>query len=179
MNTQREFEIAFVGLKPGFHEYHYEVKDKFFEAYKEQEFSNSKATVQLTLEKSTNFMMLKFEIGGSVEVICDRCGNSLPMSLWDEFNVLVKLVENPEELNAQSEDPDIYYISRTESILNISEFIYEFINLSIPLQRMCPEDEVGGPQCNKEALAVLNKMKVENNQSTNPIWKDLDKFKNL
>lgn len=179
MNTQREFEIAFVGLKPGFHEYQYEVKDKFFEAYKEQEFTNSQTQVKLTLEKNTGFMMLKFEIGGSVEVNCDRCGNQLPMNLWDEFNVLIKLVENPDEMNANSEDPDVYYISRTESILDISEWIYEFVNLSIPLQRMCPEDEIGGSQCNKEALEMLKKMNVENNQSTNPIWKDLDKFKNL
>ncbi|MCM5528726.1 MAG: YceD family protein [Chitinophagaceae bacterium] len=179
MNSRREFEIAFVGLKPGFHEFQYEVTDKFFEQYKEQEFRNSRALVKLTLEKNTGFMMLKFEVGGSVEVNCDRCGNQLPMELWDEFNVLVKLVENPEEMNANGDDPDVYYISKTESHLHLSDWIYEFVNLSIPLQRMCGEDEIGGPHCNKEVLEMLKKMNAGNNQSTNPIWKDLDKFKNL
>jgi hypothetical protein len=43
---------------------------------------------------------------------------------------------------------------------------------------MCKEDEVGGPQCNKEVLARLNEMKVsEDAKNANALWKDLDKFK--
>jgi len=179
MNSRREYEIAFVGLKPGVHEYHYEISDKFFDAYKEQDFRNCKASVKLTLEKKTGFMLLKFEIGGSVEATCDRCGNDLPMNLWDEFNVVVKLVDNPDEMNEKGEDPDVYYISRTESHLFVGDWIYEFVNLSIPLQRMCNEEEIGGPHCNKEVLEMLRKMNTGNEQTTNPIWKDLDKFKNL
>jgi hypothetical protein len=30
MGKRREFEIAFVGLKPGIHEFTYEVDDSFF-----------------------------------------------------------------------------------------------------------------------------------------------------
>lgn len=179
MNSRREFEIAFVGLKPGVHEYQYEITDKFFDAYKEQDFSNCAASVKLYLDKQIGFMMLKFEVGGSVEVSCDRCGNDLPLNLWDEFNVIVKLVENPDEMNEKGEDPDIYYISKTESHLFVGDWIYEFINLSIPLQRMCGEDEMGGPHCNKEVLEMLKKMNTGNDKTNNPIWKDLDKFKNL
>jgi hypothetical protein len=65
-------------------------------------------------------MLLKFEIGGKADVTCDRCGNPLPMDIWDEFNMLVKLVENPEEMNDQEEDPDVFYISRTESHINVA-----------------------------------------------------------
>ncbi len=113
---------------------------------------NCHATFKLTLEKNTSFMMLKFEIGGNVNVICDRCGNTLNMDLWDEFNMVVKQVENPDEMNESEEDPDIFYISRTESHLHLADWIYEFVSLSIPMQRMCNEQEMGGPQCNKEIL---------------------------
>ena len=74
---------------------------------------------------------------------CDRCGNPLTLQLWDEFKVMVKLVDNPEEMNEQEEDPDVYYINRGESHLHLADWIYEFINLSIPLQKMCPPDENG------------------------------------
>ena len=58
-------------------------------------------------------MLLKFEIGGSLlEINCDRCNNKLPLELWDEFNIMVKMVEEPELMNDQEEDPDVYYISR-------------------------------------------------------------------
>lgn len=179
MNYRRRFDIAFVGLKPGIHEFEYEIDDKFFQEYQEQDFRNCKAQVKLNLDKHNGFMMLKFEVGGKLEVQCDRCGNQLPFDLWDEFNMLVKMVENPDEMNEQEEDPDVHYISRGESHINVGEWIYEFINLSIPMQRMCSEEQIGGPNCNKEVLAMLKKMDVQNNQPANPLWKGLEKFKDL
>ncbi len=179
MNSRRDFEIAFVGLKPGIHEFEYDVDDKFFAEYQEQDFRNCIAHVKLTLEKNNGFLLLKFEIGGKLDVSCDRCGNDLPLQLWDEFNIVVKMVDDPAIMNEQEEDPDIYYISKGESILKISDWIYEFVNLSIPMQKMCLPEEMGGPHCNKEVLAMLNKLDAENNKPENPIWKGLEKFKNL
>lgn len=177
MANRREFEIAFVGLKPGIHEFNYQVDDKFFADFKETDFTNCSASIKLMLEKNTSFMMLKFEVGGSVSVICDRCGNTLPIELWDEFNVVVKQVDNPEEMNQNEEDPDVYYISRTESHLHIANWIYEFVMLSIPMQRMCSESEMGGPQCNKEILALLKKMNSGTVEDNRPLQKGLEKFK--
>jgi uncharacterized metal-binding protein YceD (DUF177 family) len=177
MASRREFEIAFVGLKPGNHEFLYEIDDRFFEEFGTQDFTNCKAKVKLELEKNTGFMMLKFEVGGTVGVSCDRCGNDLPLELWDEFEMLVKMTDEPEKMNEEEESSDVFYISRTESHLHVKNWIYEFINLSIPMQKMCKESEMGGPNCNKEVLARLAQMNPQpnNNQS---IWKDLDKFRN-
>ena len=177
MGNRREYEIAFVGLKPGLHEYNFEVDDKFFQDYKQADFANCLAKIRLTLEKNTSFLMLKFEVGGNVNVLCDRCGNNLGMDLWDEFNMVVKLVENPDEMNATEEDPDVYYISRTESHLKVADWIYEFVSLSIPMQRSCKEEEVGGPQCNTEVLEMLKKME-DVNKGNNPLSQGLEKFRN-
>ena len=176
MGNRREFDIAFVGLKPGLHEYDYEVDSKFFQDYKQTDFSNCQAKIKLTLEKNTSFLMLKFEVGGNMDVVCDRCGNNLGMELWDEFNLIVKLVENPDEMNVTEEDPDIHYISRTESHLHVADWIYEFVTLSIPMQRSCKEGDIGGPQCNKEVLEMLKKME-EVNKGNNPLSQGLEKFR--
>jgi uncharacterized metal-binding protein YceD (DUF177 family) len=179
MSNRREFEIAFVGLRPGIHVFEYRIEDKFFTEYGEQDFQNCVADVKLTLEKNTGFMLLKFDVGGTVDVNCDRCGNPLKMQLWDEFNVVVKMVEEPQVMNDQEEDPDVYYIGHNESHLSVADWIYEFINLSLPMQKMCPEDEIGGPQCNKEVLEKLKQMETDAEQTTNPIWKGLEKFKDI
>ena len=179
MNYRRTFDIAFVGLKPGIHEYEYNVADKFFIEYGEQDFKNCTAQIKLSLDKQNGFMLLRFEVGGKLELSCDRCGNHLPLELWDEFKIMVKMVDDADVMNDQEEDPDVYYISRGESHINVSDWIYEFINLSIPMQRMCAEEEIGGPYCNKEVLAVLKKMDVQNSQPTNPLSKGLEKFKDL
>ncbi|MCB0716291.1 MAG: DUF177 domain-containing protein [Chitinophagaceae bacterium] len=186
MNRRREFAIAFVGLKPGQHEFNYSIDEKFFEAFQKQDFNHCKANIKLTLDKKSSFMMLKFEIGGVIEVTCDRCNNTLPLDLWDEFNMTVKMVEEPELMNQNEEDPDMYYISLQESHLHIENWIYEFINLSLPMQRACHFEKMDGPHCNAAAREMLLKMESERDESTsdsqkqetkNPIWKGLDKLK--
>jgi uncharacterized metal-binding protein YceD (DUF177 family) len=100
------------------------------------------------------------------------------MDLWDEFKMVVKMVDNPEEMNQNEEDPDVFYISKTESHLKLNDWIFEFVSLSVPLQKMCNEEEMGGPQCNKEVLNKLEEMKIsEDARNAQTIWKGLDKFK--
>ena len=179
MANRRTFEIAFVGLKPGVHEFSYEVDDKFFAEIEDKEFTNCNVQIKLQLDKKVGFMLMKFEISGKVDLICDRCGNSITQELWDEFNMLVKMVVDPEVMNEQEEDPDVFYISQTESHLQLNTWLYEFVVLSIPMQKGCKEDEIGGPQCNKEVLEKLRSMEVkpEEESNANQLWKGLEKFK--
>lgn len=179
MNHRREYEIAFVGLKPGVHEYNYEIDDKFFEDYQEQDFRHMKAAVKLLLEKNNSFMRLKFEVGGKTEVTCDRCNSNLPIDLFDEFTVTVKMTDEPEVMNEQEEDPDVYYISRGESHLDVKDWIYEFLILSIPMQKTCEYEQMDGPYCNPAARDLLNNLRPEDEESTKSIWKGLEKFKDL
>jgi uncharacterized metal-binding protein YceD (DUF177 family) len=176
MANKRAFEIAFVGLKPGVHEYDYTVNDQFFVDKGATDFTNCTANVKLQLDKKSSFMLLKFEVGGKATADCDRCGNPLPIDIWDEFNMLVKLVDNPDEMNAQEEDPDVYYISRNESHIDVANWIYEFVQLSFPTQKMCAE--IGGSLCNKEVLAKLKAMEQSVIEiPSNDIWKGLEQFK--
>lgn len=178
MANRRAFEIAFVGLKPGVHQFNYDIDSKFFIEKGAQDFNNATANVKLSLEKNTGFMLLKFEVGGKAEVTCDRCGNPLKMDLWDEFKMLVKMVDNPEEMNEQEEDADVFYISRTESHINVSDWIYEFVMLSVPMQKMCSQEEMGGPQCNNEVLEKLKEMETKHiEHNANALWKGLEKFR--
>ena len=179
MNNRRAFEIAFVGLKPGIHEFQYEIDDKFFAQYDEQDFNNVHATVKLALDKQHGFMLLKFDIDGSADAACDRCGNALTIRLWDEFNIVVKMADEPEKMNDGEENPDVYYISKTESHLFVADWIYEFINLSIPLQKRCPDDAQGNSTCNPEVLRKLEQMETNSEKGANSLWKGLEQFKNL
>lgn len=178
MANRHEYEIAFVGLKPGKHEFVYEIDDKFFAEQQPQDFTDAHVNVKMILDKKSSFLMLKFEIGGTVNLLCDMCGNTLTKTLWDDFEMLVKMVDNPDEMNAEEEDPDVFYISRTESHINIEAWIYEFINLSIPLQRTCEPKPDGSSGCNPEALDMLRKLNEQPENEENPIWKGLDKFRN-
>ncbi|MBS1761377.1 MAG: DUF177 domain-containing protein [Bacteroidetes bacterium] len=178
MLNNREYIIPFVGLKEGIHEFVYQIDEKFFAEREAFEFSKASANVKLLLDKHQGFLMLKFEIGGDVELSCDRCGNPLKVNLWDEFNIIVKLVDDPDVMNEQEDDPDIYYISRLESKIDVSTWIYEFILLSLPMQKTCSNDENGNSLCNPEVLKKLHDMEKQSEHNANSLWKGLDKFKN-
>lgn len=173
----RDYNIAFVGLKPGVHEFQFEVDDQFFESFGTPDFKDCRARVDVILEKLNSLMRLKFDVDGAVKANCDRCGNPLILDLWDEFDTVVKQVENPEEMNEDEEDPDIFYISFTESHLHLAKWIYEFVMLSIPNQRICGVDENGHSKCNKETLKILEKMKSRSVENNHPLEKGLEQFR--
>jgi uncharacterized metal-binding protein YceD (DUF177 family) len=178
MSNRRVYEIAFVGLKPGVHEFNYTVDDRFFEEYQEQDFRKAEAHVKLLLERNNSFMILRFEVGGQAEVTCDRCSNDLPLQLFDEFTVTVKITDDPDAANEAEEDPDVFYISRGESHIDVKDWIYEFVNLSIPMQKTCAFENMDGPYCNADVRELLLKMRREDDQK-NGLWKGLEKFKDL
>lgn len=180
MNSRREYEIAFVGLKPGVHVYEYNIDDLFFEEFQQQDFRNCKGHVKILLEKSNaNFMMLRFEVGGTLEVVCDRCSSNLPLQLFDEFVMTIKMVDEPDVMNEQEDDPDVWYIAKGESHLDVKGWIYEFINLSIPMQKTCSYENMDGPYCNAAARELLQNLRAKDAGDGNPIWKGLEKFKDL
>jgi uncharacterized metal-binding protein YceD (DUF177 family) len=87
-------------------------------------------------------------------------------------------VDEPDAMNSQEEDPDIYYIDRNESHFSVASWIYEFITLSFPLQHICKLNEKGESTCNQKALAELEKLMSAPLENKNEnVWKGLDKFK--
>ena len=178
MASKREYEIAFVGLKHGEHEFNYVLDAPFFKEKGAESVQNMQATVKLVLEKNTGFMLLKFQTGGEAEVNCDRCGNVLSVNIWDEFSMVIKLIENPDEMNEQEEDADVFYIARSESHIEVSDWLYEFAMLSIPVQNICGVDANNQSLCNTEVLNKLEAMKLKDTeQMEKSIWKGLEKFK--
>ena len=180
MKRHREFQIAWLGLKEGIHHFEYEVDDKVMEdlGFEHPDFEHLKAKVDLKFERNNNFFQLHFDIDGSLDAPCDRCGDNLSVQLWDEFNLIIKLTENEEEAERQNEqeDADVVFISRGETVIDVFNWVYEFIVLSVPIQHIHPNDEEGNSTCNPEALRLLEQMKPPTPES-NPLWEGLNKFK--
>ncbi|MDZ7742668.1 MAG: DUF177 domain-containing protein [Bacteroidota bacterium] len=74
------------------------------------------------------------------------------------------------------ETDEVYVISQREYEIDVSQFIYEFINLSLPYRKIHPLDENGNEQCDPEVLQKLEDYKRES--STDPRWDALKKLKN-
>ncbi len=179
MKHNREFEIAWQGLKPGQHVYEYEVGDRFMTEHGgEQDFQNLRAEVKLIFDKKANFFLLHFDVGGNVTVPCDRCGDEFEMKLWDEFDLVIKLA-GEDAVDIEDDDADVVFIPRHETVLDISKWVYEFLLLSIPLQRVHPDGTNQTPTCNPEALKLLNRLSEHaEEKKRNVLWQGLETLKN-
>jgi uncharacterized metal-binding protein YceD (DUF177 family) len=178
MKNSRVFEIAWQGLKLGEHELIFDLDDKFLMwKYPETEYKQLNVQIKVTFDKQVNFFMFHFNIAGSLIVPCDRCGEEFEFSLWDEFDLLVKLndVEDEDQIE---EEADVVFISRSETVLDISDWLYEFLMLSIPLQKIHPQDAKGNDTCNPDALTFLKQSaEALEQENKNTIWKGLDSIK--
>ena len=77
MKPLKEYRIPFLGLKPGQHEYEFEVTDAFFEEFENSEIDHADIKVDIMLEKQINMMVLHFKLSGEVLSSWDRCGGEL------------------------------------------------------------------------------------------------------
>lgn len=194
MNYHREFEIGWFGLALGVHHFQYEIdkeKLKRLEYPEIQGLQDFKFNIHLKFDKKSSFFLLKFEIDGTAKTVCDRCGDDLDLEIWDEFDLVIKLTSEAQESTEDDDEGDVVFIPRSETVIDVSEWIYEFIQLSIPIQLKHADDEAGHPTCNPESLKMLQQFSKKENEhpeegpagdeppSQNPkdIWKDLDKFK--
>ncbi|MBS1630049.1 MAG: DUF177 domain-containing protein [Bacteroidetes bacterium] len=169
MKHNREFEIAWLGLKLGEHIYEYSIGDAFMKEHgAPPHTSNWKAQVVLRFDRQQSFFRLYFDISGSVTVPCDRCGDDFSLQLWDEANLLIKLTGEDDEAESPDEEADVAFIPRHETVIDISSWVYEFVLLSMPLQCLHPDG-----QCNPEALKLLNQLGQAEDAPEHNIWNGL------
>jgi uncharacterized protein len=165
MNYMKEFLISFSGLSLGKHEYEFEIKDKFFESLEYSEIKKGNVHLDMTLEKHSVMLILNFSFKGEVTVMCDRCADDFEIPVEGENRLIVKFGPEPGE-----ESEDIIVIGEGEHEIDISQYIYEYITLALPLQRIHGDDENGVSLCDPEVLKKLEEISVKHEQGTDPRW---------
>jgi uncharacterized metal-binding protein YceD (DUF177 family) len=178
MKRSMEFELAWQGLKLGEYVFDYQLDSSFL---KERGglpdgIVDIEATVKLKLEKHDSFFELHFDIDGFIITPCDRCGDDFKLSLWDEFDLIIKL-SDADKLEELEDEADIVFVPRSETVIDLGKWLYEFLVLSIPLQRVHPENEKGESGCNQEVIKLLKQFAEQPEEKKNNIWKGLESIK--
>ncbi len=175
MQTRKEYIIQFVSLSLGEHKFEFLVNDKFFDNLDYSEIKQGNINVKLNLLKQSQMMVLQFEISGTVKMICDLCATEFDLPITGNYKLIVKIGGN----DNSNEDDDIITIAANEHQLDLSQYLYEYISLSLPIKRTHPLDKKGKPSCDKKILKQVEKFltKEEKKESTDPRWNDLKKIK--
>lgn len=167
MKWEREFEIAFVGLTQGEHHFNYQIRDSFFEHFAKPDFEKSDIEVKMTLDKKSDAFLAHFDIHGKAIAACDRCGDDFEMRIWDEFDHVIQLVDDSDVSIKNDVDPEVMYLSRMDSILDVSKLVYEYILFSLPIQKVHATDNDGNSTCNED---VINRINTHAPNTSNKMW---------
>ena len=86
MRSQNDFNIEFVGLKLGFHNFDFEINDTFFKDFKYADFSQAQVDINIGLEKKTTLLELKIAAKGDVLVNCDLTNEPFKLDVENKFS---------------------------------------------------------------------------------------------
>lgn len=176
MKVKNEYLIPFVGLKLGKHQFDYIINKTFFDSFDYHEFENCDIKVNIVLEKKSSMLELSFKHKGTVYVPCDLTGEMFDLPVKEKIKLIVQFGE---EFNNDNEE--LLILPHGDHQIDVSQYIYEMIVLSIPLKRIHPGVKDGS--LITETLEKLNSLsskeqskESKEEENIDPRW---DKLKNL
>lgn len=170
-----QYSIPLTGLKEGSHIYEFEIDSDFFAGFEGSEIGAGELSAVVTLVKRSSHMELEMALRGSVEVECDRCLEPYMQRVETKGRLLIKDGNQWEEV-----DDEVLIIPHGESQLDLSQLIYEFAHLGLPIKRLHPEDDEGYSGCDPDMLERIDGFTDddrEGDEKYDPRWSDLGKLK--
>jgi uncharacterized metal-binding protein YceD (DUF177 family) len=154
MNKTKQYLIPFVGLKLGKHHFEYQISNAFFEIFDYDEFENSDIKVNVVLEKKSTMLELIFKHQGTVNVPCDLTSEDFDLPIEGEMKLIVRFGDA-----YNNDNEELLVLPFGEFEVDISQYIYEMIALSVPLRRVHPGVKDGSLKT--EALERLQELILE------------------
>jgi uncharacterized metal-binding protein YceD (DUF177 family) len=154
MNKTKEYLIPFVGLKLGKHQFEYQINNAFFEIFDYNEFENSNIKVNVVLEKKSNMLELSFKHEGTVNVPCDLTSEDFDLPTKSKMKLIVRFGDT-----FNNDNEELLILPFGEFEIDIAQYIYEMIVLSIPLRRVHPGVKDGSLKT--EALTKLKELTLK------------------
>jgi uncharacterized protein len=171
----KDLVIKYVGLSDGRHEFDFKLGAEFFEELEYSEIESGDIQLQVQMDKMETMLILNFDISGTIDSICDHCAVGFALPVSTQKRLIAKItneeIEQSEEIIALSED---------EYEIDLTQFVYEFIALALPLRKTACEDEGNEEICDKEVIEKLENLsgdKKKNKDEVDPRWEALKKIK--
>ena len=125
----REYDILIFSLSDKKHFFEFDIGDSFFELFENSIIDSGSLKADIELDKNTRHLQLHFHIKGSIVLECDRSLDSFDFKVETHENIIFRYSEEYEEI-----DENMIHIPFDHQKINIAQFIYDFISLSIPFR---------------------------------------------
>jgi len=129
------FVIPISGLTQGSTSFEWRADKEFFGRFENSEILDADLDVHAVVRKKGAEISLDCDIRGTVTVLCDRCTEDLQLPVQTSF--------------------DLEFDS-SEDVWDISQDVYDFVNIALPMQRVHPEGE-----CNPDTIKYISDESTE------------------
>ena len=147
-----EYVIPLNGWAAGEREYRWQAGIKFFQRFDNAEILDADVAIEAKAVKSGHYIGVDLDIQGSVTVPCDRCLEDLTLPVEAHPSFSVKFGEGAsEEEELREGSREILLVDASDADLDLSQAIYDYVCLSLPLQRVHAEGE-----CNPDTVRFLS-----------------------
>ena len=168
--------IQFSGLKPGVYTYNFKLDSNFFDEFKNEKLQNGEVVFDVKLEKKERLMMFYFTYSGVVRTLCDRCLGEIEVPVAGEQTLCVKFSDTE-----TSDNEDVVILPEHEYKIDLAQWMYEYVAISIPIRCVHPDDENGESTCDPAMLQYLAEANGEtpaaDEEAIDPRWAALKNLK--
>ena len=147
-----EYIIPLNGWAAGERAFRWQAGIKFFQKFDNAEILDADVAIVAKAVKSGHYIGVDLDVQGSVTVPCDRCLEDLTLPVEAHPSFSVKFGEetvSEDEMREGSREILLMDVSDTD--LDLSQVIYDYICLSMPMRRVHAEGE-----CNPDTVRFLH-----------------------
>ncbi|HVV55761.1 MAG TPA: DUF177 domain-containing protein [Mucilaginibacter sp.] len=173
MKSLKTYSIPFTGLKPGKHDFDYEIGNAFFDEFEYSLVKKADLQCHVEMEKQETMLILNFHISGNISMTCDKCLAEYPYAVDIHEQQIAKFSAEDTDM-----DEEIIILTKNDHEINVSGLIYEYVNVAVPFIAVC-SDEGNTPWCDKGMLDRLSALSRGSggHGKTDPRWDVLKKIK--
>lgn len=177
MKELTQFKIPLSGLKQGRHQFLYDIDKMFFTYFDYDEFWDAILKLDVELIKSSTSLALKLHVEGEIGVQCYVTNESYMQPIKDTYEFVVRYGD---EYNDEQEN--ILIIPHGSIEVDIKQYVYETILLSVPARLVHPGLEDGSLQ--SDIKDILDDLRVDApsedeedfDDDIDPRWDELKKL---
>lgn len=149
---QLALEIPISSLNLGEHYLDFQLSDEFFEQFGGLIVKEGNLKVSVKVDLSSALITLSITVRGLVTQVCDRSLDDYEESVDTFGQIRFKYGEVAEELSE-----DLYVILPNTPSIEISQVVYDFICLSLPLKKLHPRfrEHLAGTEDTEDEESML------------------------
>lgn len=155
MKSQEKYKIAYRTLSEGKYEIKLHIDSQMFTSVEDGEIHDGDCDVDIVLIKSLSMLRLNIEISGTVKVNCDRCLEEISIPISYKGILIVKITNEVQDREFVIDDKveDTLLLNPMVEELDLEEYLYDSVILSLPLQRVHEDNDEGESGCNPDMLS--------------------------